>query len=107
VGGVPAVTTDDDRVYWWTGSRTVALDGLHLTPSWILPDTLGPAVGYGGGLVVPIPAGVAVVSPDTGRVTRTLPVARDDPRAPVVAAVQGEMLLEQRGPTVVALRPTS
>jgi hypothetical protein len=107
VGGVPAVTTDDDRVYWWTGSRTVALDGLDLTPSWILPDTLGPAVGYGGGLVVPVPAGVAVVSPDTGRVARTLPVARDDPRAPVVAAVQGEMLLEQRGPTVVALRPTS
>ena len=79
VGGVPAVTTDDDRVYWWTGSRTVALDGLDLTPSWILPDTLGPAVGYGGGLVAPVPAGVAVVS-HIGRVTRTLPVARDDPR---------------------------
>jgi hypothetical protein len=56
---------------------------------------------------VPVPDGVAVVSPDTGRVARTLPVARDDPRAPVVAAVQGEMLLEQRGSTVVALRPTS
>jgi hypothetical protein len=106
-GGVPTVTTDDDRVYWWTGSRTVALDGLDLTPQWILRDTLGPAVSYGDGLLVPVPAGVAVVTPATGRVTRTLPVARDDPRAPVVPAVQGEMLLEQRGATVVALRPSS
>jgi hypothetical protein len=105
-GGVPAVTTDDDHVYWWTGSRTVALDGLDLTPDWVVPDTLGPAVSYGGGLLVPVPAGVAVVNPDTGRVTRTLPVTRDDPRAPVVPAVQGEMLLEQRGATVVALRPS-
>ena len=34
--GVAAVTTDDDRVYWWTGSHTVALDALDLTPDWTL-----------------------------------------------------------------------
>jgi len=28
VDGVAAVTTDDDRVYWWTGSHTVALNAL-------------------------------------------------------------------------------
>ena len=39
--------------------------------------------------------------------TGPCPCARDDPRAPVVAAVQGEMLLEQRGPDAGALRPTS
>ena len=44
--------------------------------------------------------------PETGRVTRILHVPRDDPRAPVVPAVQGEMLLEQRGPELVALRPS-
>jgi PQQ-like domain len=104
--GVAAVTTDDDRVYWWTGSRTVALDAVDLTPDWTLPDTLGPGITYAGELLVPVPAGLAVVAADTGRVTDTLPVPRDDPRAPVFPAVQGEMLLEQRGPELVALRPS-
>ena len=104
--GVAAVTTDDDRVYWWTGSHTVALNTLDLTPDWTLADTLGPAVGYAGELVVPVPAGVAVLAADTGRVTETLPVPRDDPGAPVFPAVQGDVLLEQRGPELVALRPS-
>ena len=56
---------------------------------------------------MPVPAGVAVLAADTGRVTETLPVPRDDPRDPVFPAVQGEMLLEQRGPELVALRPSS
>jgi hypothetical protein len=105
--GVAAVTTDDDRVYWWTGSHTVALNALDLTPDWTVADTLGPAVGYAGELLVPVPAGVAVLAADTGRVTETLPVPRDDPRVPVFPAVQGEVLLEQRGPELVALRPSS
>ena len=74
--GVAAVTTDDDRVYWWTGSQTVALDALDLTPDWTLPDTLGPAVGYAGELLVPVPAGVAVLAADTG------PGHRHPPRSP-------------------------
>ena len=91
------MTTDDDRVYWWTGSHTVALNALDLTPDWTLPDTLGPAVAYAGELLVPVPAGVAVLAADTGRVTETLPCPRRPPRR-VFPAVQGEMLLEQRGP---------
>lgn len=104
--GVPVVTTDGDRVYWWTGSHTVALDALDLTPGWIVPDTLGPAVAYAGELLVPVPDGLAVLAADTGRVTRTLDIVREDPRAPVVPAVLGEVLLEQRGPELVALRPS-
>jgi hypothetical protein len=104
--GVAPVTTDGTHVFWWTGSRTVALDALDLTPDWIVPDTLGPAVAYAGELLVPVPDGLAVPDADTGRVTQTLDVARDDPRAPVVPAVQGEVLLEQRGSELVALRPT-
>jgi len=103
--GVPVTTTDGNRVYWWTGSRTVALDGVDLTPDWTLPAALGPAVDYAGDLLAPVPHGVAVLAPETGRVTRTLTVTRDDPRAPVVPAVQGEMLLEKRGSELVALRP--
>lgn len=105
-GGVATVTGDDDRVYWWTGSQTVALDGIDLTPEWTVPDTLGPAVRYAGELLVPVPDGLAVLDPDTGEVTRTLDVPRADATAPVVPAVQGEMLLEQRGAELVALRPS-
>ena len=85
---------------------SVALDSLDLTPDWTLPDTVGPAVDYADGLLVPVPAGLAVVTPDTGRTVRTLPVTRADPRAAVVPAVQGDMLLEQRGSDLVALRPS-
>jgi hypothetical protein len=105
--GVATVTTDGDHVYWWTGSHTLELDGFELTPAWTVADTLGPAITYADELLVPVPAGVAVLEGDTGRVTQTLDVARDDRRAPVVPAVQGEMLLEQRGAELVALRPSS
>lgn len=104
--GVAAVTADDDRVYWWTGSRTIALDGLDLTPVWTLPDTLGPAVGYAGRLLVPVPAGLAVLDPATGAVERDLPVARDELRTPVVPAVLGPTLVERRGTETVALTPS-
>jgi hypothetical protein len=106
VTGVSVVTGDDAHVYWWTGSRTVALDSLDLTPDWTFPDTLGPAVDYANGLLVPVPAGLAVVAPATGRTERTLPVARADTHGAVVPAVEGEILLEQRGTDVVALRPS-
>jgi hypothetical protein len=106
VDGVAPVTVDDDRVYWWTGSQTVALDGLDLTPLWTLPETLGPGVGYASRLLVPVPDGLAVLDAATGAVERDLPVARDDPRAPVMPAVLGETLVEQRGTETVALTPS-
>ena len=90
---------------WWTGSRTVALDGLDLTPIWTLPDTLGPGTDYAGRLLVPVPAGLALVDGATGDVDRTLPVARGADRGPVEAAALGDVLLEQRGADLVALRP--
>jgi hypothetical protein len=105
-GGVATVTDDGDLISWWTGSRTVALDAEDLTPLWTLTGTLGPGLNYAGRELVPVPAGLVEVAPETGRVERTLPVPRDTPRGPVVAAELGEMLVEQRGPEVVALRPT-
>ena len=104
--GVASVSDDGDRVYWWTGTRTVALDGLDLTPVWTLPDTLGPGTEYAGRLLMPVPDGVALVDTGAGRVERMLPVPRTDPRAPVTSAVLGDTLLEQRGPDLVALRPS-
>jgi hypothetical protein len=105
--GVAPVSTDGDRVYWWTGSETVALDGFDLTPQWTLPDTLGPGTAYAGQLLMPVPAGVAVVDAATGDVERTLDVPRPEGDEPVASAVLGDVLLEQRGPDLVALRPSS
>ena len=95
----------DDRVYWWTGSRTIALNS-DLTPLWTVEGTLGPAQPYGGGLLVPAPAGLLVLDAGSGAVLRTIPVSRADRAAPVRLSTAGEMLIEQRGTEVVALRPT-
>jgi hypothetical protein len=104
-GGAAPVETDGESVYWWTGSRTVALDALDLVPRWVLPGTLGPAVAYGPTLLVPVPGAISEVDPTSGVARRTIPVDRGSD-APVRLAALGEVLLEQRGTELVALRPT-
>ncbi|WP_143030042.1 hypothetical protein [Pseudonocardia oroxyli] len=106
-GGISATATDSARVYWWSGSRTVALDRTALAPLWTLRDTLGPGTAYAGSLLVPVAAGIAVVDPVRGVVQRTIPVDRGGYSGPVMLAAQGDVLLEQRGSEVVALRPDS
>lgn len=106
--GIAAVTGDDERLYWWTGSRTIALDRAELTPEWDLAGpVLGPAVPYADRLLVPVPGGLLPVDPESGTPGEVIPVSR--PGQPggdaVRLATLGEMLLEQRGSEVVALRP--
>lgn len=103
-GGVVPAAADDRNRYWWTGSRTVALD-TDLVPAWTVPATLGAGAPYAGALLVPVAGGLAELDPDTGAVRRTVAVPRADPAAPVTVAAHGEMVLEQRGPELVALRP--
>ncbi|TWF76316.1 hypothetical protein FHX44_112206 [Pseudonocardia hierapolitana] len=101
-GGAVATTAYDHRITWWTGSRTIALDSRDLSPQWTVPDALGPAAGYGDAQLVPVPGGLRVLDA-LGTELRTIPV--DRPPGPVRLAALGEMLLEQRGGEVVALRP--
>jgi hypothetical protein len=103
-GGVVTTTGDDRFRFWFTGSSVVALDAGELSPVWTFPGALGPAVRYGADLLVPVPGGLQVLD-DRGEPRRLLPVQRADPTAPVVPAVLGEVVLEQRGGEVVALRP--
>jgi hypothetical protein len=104
--GAPAtVTTDGARFYWWAGGTTVALDAGTLAPVWTLRDTLGPPTAYGTGLLAPVRDGLADLDPARGTVLRTLPVPRTDPTAAVRIAAAGEVVLEQRGTDLVALRP--
>jgi hypothetical protein len=102
-GGLAPVSSDGERVYWWTGSQTIALDATDLTPLWSVPGALGPAVAYGGSLLVPVPGGLQELDATSGTPRRTLPVAVID--GPVRLAVIGDVLLAQRGDEVVALRP--
>ncbi len=103
-GGVVTTTADDRFRYWFTGSSVVALDARELSPVWTFPGALGPAVRYGADLLVPVPGGLQVVD-DRGEPRRLVPVERADPTAPVVPAVLGGVVLEQRAGEVVALRP--
>jgi outer membrane protein assembly factor BamB len=106
--GAPAtVTTDGTRDYWWVDGTTVALDANQLTPVWTMPNTLGPPVAYGTGLLAPVRGGLADLDPARGTTLRTLPVQRADPAAPVRLGAAGEILLEQRGVELVALRPAA
>lgn len=104
-GAPAAVSSDAAKFYWWAGGTTVALDATLLTPVWTLPNTLGPPVTYGTGLLAPVQAGLAYLDPARGTTIRTLPVQRAEPTAPVRLAAAGEILLEQRAGEVVALRP--
>ncbi|NMH97161.1 hypothetical protein [Pseudonocardia acidicola] len=104
-GGVARVSADARRVYWWTGSRTVALDRADLVPLWTLAGTLGPGTSYAGQLLLPVRGGLLQVDPTRGTVVRTIPVDRSGWTGPVALATQGSVLLEQRGPELVALTP--
>lgn len=96
-------TTHIGTVYWFTGTDTVALDQRTLVPLWTVPGTLGSGTIYGGKLLLPVPGGIAVCDPVTGALQRVIHVDRHGYTGPVASAAAGNVLLEQRGNTLVAL----
>jgi hypothetical protein len=54
-------------------------------------------------LLVPVTSGIAVCDPNTGEGEGYLPVTRPPGNSPVIPAVSGSQVLEQRGNTLVAL----
>jgi hypothetical protein len=103
-GEVVPTTDIPGAMLWWTGSRTIALDSTDLHPLWTVPGALGPGTLMAGAPVLPVPNGLVELNPADGRVLRTVAVNRGDYQGPVMLAALGPVLLEQRGPTVVALR---
>lgn len=103
-GEVVPTTQIPGAVLWWTGSRTIALDADDLHPLWTVPGALGPGTLFAGAPVVPVPGAVVELNPSDGRVLRTVPVDRRGYQGPVGLSALGPVLLEQRGPTLVALR---
>jgi hypothetical protein len=103
-GEVTPTTALPGAILWWTGSRTIALDASDLHPMWTLPGALGPGTLMAGRALIPIPAGLSVVNPADGAVQRTIPVDRRGYQGSVTLSALGPVVLEQRGPVVVALR---
>lgn len=99
----PAVSKAANVFSWWTGAGVVALGLSDLAPQWSVPGALGPGALMAGRLLVPVPNGIAVVDPATGTSERTIAVDRSDYTGPVGTSVVGNVVIEQRGPEVVAL----
>jgi hypothetical protein len=103
-GGVETTSTTSSAVYWFTGSKTLALSVDDLTPRWTLSSTLGPGITFANQLVIPIQGGLAVLNEDNGSTIRTVGVDRRGYAGPVQLGTIGPVLLEQRGDTLAALR---
>lgn len=90
-------------IYWFTGSRTIALSEVDLSPLWTVEDALGPGTAFAGKIVIPVPDGLAVLQPTDGERIGTIPVDRGDYTGLVTTSALGAMIYEQRGDTLVAL----
>jgi hypothetical protein len=97
-----------DLLTWWTGDTLMvfAADDLRylysVTPSGS-DAPVGPATVMAGQLLVPVTSGYDVFDPDTGTGDKHIAVQRPPVDGPVVPAVAGSMVLEQRGDELVAL----
>lgn len=103
-GALADVTETPTEIYWFTGSATVALDTGDLRPRWTRAGSMGTGSEVAGRLLLPVPGALAVLDTTTGQQLRALPVDRGDYRGPVGTAGSGDVVLEQRGDTLVALR---
>ncbi len=103
-GGLSVITETPTGLYWFTGSATVGLDVNDLRPRWIRPGSLGAGSLLAGRLLLPVPEALAVLDVATGEQIATLPVDRGGYVGPVGTASAGEVVLEQRGETLVVLR---
>ncbi|GAB3154798.1 hypothetical protein GCM10027258_59110 [Amycolatopsis stemonae] len=103
-GGVEATTQTTQNVYWFSGSKVVALSRDDLSPRWTLSSASGPGILFAQQLVVPIKGGLAVLNENDGSTIRTVGVDRRGYPGVVRLAAAGPVLLEQRGDTLTALK---
>ena len=97
-----------DLITWWTGDSVMVLSANGLRYKYTVAPAgrnmpLGPATIMAGRLLVPVTDGYDVFDPQTGRGDRHISLGRPQTSGPVVPAVAGTTLLEQRGGEVVAL----
>ncbi len=108
-GPLPAVTRAGDLITWWTGSAVMVFDN-KLAYRYTLGAAdrrapLGPATMMAGRLLVPVADGLAVFNPSDGVYQRTIPLTHPGGEGPVLPAVSGQTVIEQRGSAIVAFGP--
>ena len=99
-----AVNRATGAVYWFTGSKTIALSLDDLRPLWTVENALGPGIAFAGKILVPTTDALTVLNPATGEVVGAAPVDRGGYDGLVTMSTLGPMVYEQRGDTLVALR---
>ncbi len=97
-----------DLITWWTGEDVMVFSANGLRYKYTVTPAggdapLGPGTVMAGKLLVPVTDGYDVFDPATGKGERHIPLSRPASSGPVVPAVAGSTLLEQRGDTLVAL----
>ncbi|MGB0970360.1 MAG: hypothetical protein ACPGVG_05285 [Mycobacterium sp.] len=103
-----------DLITWWTGDSVMVFSANNLQYKYTVAAAgdnapIGPATIMAGQLMVPVSGGYDVFDPVTGTSVRHIPLHRPagknpaDPAGPVVPAVAGSMLVEQRGAELVVL----
>ncbi|UXA19362.1 hypothetical protein [Mycobacterium sp. SMC-4] len=107
---VPEATVSrvGDLITWWTGDTLMVFSANDLQYKYTVAAAgdnapIGPATIMAGRLMVPVTGGYDVFDPVTGAGDRHIPMQRAPVDGPVVPAVAGSMLLEQRGGEIVAL----
>lgn len=103
-----AMSRAGDLITWWTGEDLMVFSANGLRYKFTIAPAgknipLGPATVMAGKLLVPVTDGYDVFDAATGKGERHMPLQRPPSSAPVVPAVAGSTLLEQRGDTLVAL----
>jgi hypothetical protein len=103
-----AATSSGDLVTWWTGDELLVFEASGMRYRFTVNPVdgqapVGPGVVMAGRLLVPVTGGYDVFDPQTGTGERHIDLARDAGQGPVVPAVAGSMVLEQRGANLVAL----
>jgi hypothetical protein len=103
-----AATRPGDLITWWTGDAVMVFSANGMQYRYTIGPVgphvpIGPATMMAGKLIVPVRDGVGVYDPVTGVNERYIPLRREASDSAVIPGVAGSVLLEQRGPTLVAL----
>lgn len=100
----PPALVVGSTAYWWSGEAVVALDTAAFAPKWSFPGAIGPGTVMADRYLVPVAEGIAVLDTATGDELDRIEVDRGSSGSAAVAlAVIGEIVVEQRGGTIVAL----
>lgn len=102
----PAIADLPHHMSWFDGHSWHLFEPTNLRATIHRDDALGTGVSLDGQLLYPVSGGIAVARSDSGEVQRTIPVDRGDWTGPVSLKIAGDVLVEQRGASVVALSLT-